>query len=187
LFFGNTTGKKHLSVGADLRDFAAQTDPKELEDRDDFSKQNFVDQGRVKTSDRQDGIGQKCWNLELLLPVMGAFITRYYEREQENNYWKAIEIYLMSQPLMTQRALYALLFHQVLTMLWVLICVVVTHSYITHVGIIIPYHYLSYHRSSKCIVLLSRILAYPETQASHGSRLTSISKIRRAYQHAYPR
>ena len=29
--------------------------------------------------------------------------------------------------------------------------------------------------------------AYPETQASHGSRLTRISKIRRAYQHAYPR
>jgi len=99
LFFGNTWNKNHLSVGADLRAFAAETGETELAEREDFSSVQFLDQGQVKTGERQDGIGSKCWLLELTLPIMSAFITRYHERAEDNNYYKVVQINYMSDKL----------------------------------------------------------------------------------------
>ena len=122
-FFGNTTLVDFRSVGGEFQRWCS-THPT-------FSKQAFLRTGRCDLGQRQDGAAEQSWKLDLLRSAMLEFILCYNWSESDINYYAAIQLFLESTECESERVLYALIFHQVCSIISADLIIHATSQYST--------------------------------------------------------
>ena len=77
-FFGNTTLLNYLSVGKEFRQWCT--------DQQDYKDLAFRGCGRCDLGNCQDGIAEHCFNMELRVEAILAFITEFHWDDKDCNY-----------------------------------------------------------------------------------------------------